>query len=589
MSERTTVLEKKRARPVVAGLTPYAGAFGREQIIHLLKRTMFGAKRADVEFFVGKTLSDTMDVLMTPAPTPTTPPLRNYADNARCSATPSEPAYCELPVFGSATGVRTPIGETWVNNQENGLLNVERTQSFKTWWLGQMLNQGRSIHEKMILFWHNHFATEIVDTTPKTAYWLQEIFRKNALGNLKAFVREVTFDPNMLQYLNGRANIKTAPDENYARELQELFTLGKGPNSRYTEDDVKAAARVLTGWTFVNNIETPAGSGKYIAETRFNTNANGHDTGSKQFSSFYGNRVITGSPTANTQANALREFNEMLDMIFATQEVALFISRKLYRFFVYYGIDATIEAEVIAPMAQLIRANNYNIAPALKALLSSDHFFEVAQKACFIKSPIDYSVGFVREFDIEFPALVTPATDTQIAYSALGKLYQANGGINYGIAAQGQNLGDPPNVAGWPAYYQEPSFHETWINTDTFPKRLRFIEQFLATTGVALGGGKKLWIDTVKFTDGFGQDIASDPNLLIDNALQTLYRVPPTAAMRAFLKNILLSGQASDHYWTDAWVAYKAAPTNVAALNIVTSRLQAFYKFLIRNPEYQLS
>jgi uncharacterized protein (DUF1800 family) len=580
MSENTTVLEKKRARPVVAGLTPYAGAFGREQIIHLLKRTMFGAKRADVDFFVGKTLAQTMTVLMTPEPTPTIQPLRYYPDNTRCAA---EPAYCEYPVFNSTTFAATPIGETWVNNQENGNLNTERRTSLKAWWVGQMLNQGRSIHEKMILFWHNHFSTEIVDTTPKTAYQLQELFRTNALGNLKSLVRDVTFNPNMLIYLNGKANKKTAPDENYGRELQELFTVGKGINSKYTEDDVKAAARVLTGWGY-SYVESPVGSAKYTTQLTFDTSANGHDTGSKQFSAFYSNKVIAGSPTANTQANALREFNEMLDMIFATSEVAMFISRKLYRFFVYYDIDATVETDVIAPMADLIRANNYDILPALKALLSSQHFFDVAQKACVIKGPLDFLVGVAREFEMEFPTNTTPLNDTLALYTAWATIAD-------NAAKQGQNIGDPPNVAGWPAYYQEPMYHETWINTDTFPKRLFLTDRLLTTAGQPIGStGKKLWIDAVKYTDGFGTAIASDPNLLIDAVLELHYRVPPTTAMRTYLKTtILLGGQASDHYWTDAWTAYKAAPTNTAALSLVTTRLQAFYKFLIQNPEYQLS
>ena len=580
MSENTTVLEKKRARPIVAGLAPYAGTFGREQIIHLLKRTMFGAKRADVDFFSGKTLAQTMNILMTAAPAPATPPLRNYADGIRCAA---EPNYCEYPVTGSTTLAATPIGETWVNNQENGNLTGERTRSLKAWWIGQMLNQTRSIHEKMVVFWHNHFATEVIDTTPKSAYWMQEVMRRNALGNLKTFVREVTFEPNMLHYLNGRANVKTAPDENYGRELQELFTVGKGPNSKYTEDDVKAAARVLTGWSINRDVVDPTDAAKSNWKTFFNSG--NHDIGTKQFSVFYGSKLITGAAnqTANTETNALREFNEMLDMIFANQEVALFISRKLYRFFVYYDIDATVETDVIAPMADLIRSNNYSIAPALKALLSSQHFFEVAQKACFIKSPLDYLVGAAREFDIEFPTITTPLTDVPLLYGAW--LY-----IQTNAATQGQNIGDPPNVAGWPAYYQEPQFHETWINTDTFPKRLVVTDKLLTTAGQPLGSGKKLWIDAVKYTAGFGDAIASDPNLLIDTALELLYRVPPTAAMRTYLKNtILLGGQTSDYYWTDAWTAYKAAPTNAMALNIVTTRLQAFYKFLIQNPEYQLS
>ncbi|MDZ7876836.1 MAG: DUF1800 domain-containing protein [Saprospiraceae bacterium] len=563
MSENITELEKKGARPVVAGLTPYAGTFGRDQIIHLLKRTMFGAKRADIDFFVGKTLAQTLDVLMTPAPTPSLP-LRQYAASS---------------TVGVADDV-IPIGTTWVYAPENGNYNGRRTNSFKGWWINQMVAQGRSVHEKMILFWHNHFATELVDTTAKTAYWLHDLLRRNALGNLKSLVRDVTFEPNMLIYLNGRVNIKTAPDENYARELQELFTLGKGPNSKYTEDDVKAASRILTGWT-IRNVVDPTDASKSKQQAIFNP-AN-HDTGNKQFSSFYGNKLIAGSAVANTQAFALGEFNSMLDMIFATSEVALFISRKLYRHFVYYDIDATVEAEVIAPMADLIRANNYDIAPALKALLSSDHFFELGQKACVIKSPIDFLVGAVREFDVDFPTVSTPVTDLPVQYNSWVQL-------SNNAALQGQSIGDPPSVAGWPAYYQEPSYHENWINTDTFPKRLRITDTLLTTAGLNIGSGKKLWINVIKFTEGFGEVIASDPNKLIDAALELMYRVPPTAAMRTYLKTtILLGGQASDYYWTDAWNTYKSAPTNTMALSIVTTRLQAFYKFIVQNPEYQLS
>ena len=573
MNENTTVLEKKRVRPVVAGLTPYSGTFGREQVIHLLKRTMFGAKRADVDFFATKTLAQTLDILLTAAPTPTSLPLRVAADDVRCA---TDVNYCDSVMQG----------QTWVDAVENGTLTGERTKSFKAWWIGQMLNQGRSIHEKMVVFWHNHFATEVIDTTPTMGYWIQDLFRRHALGNFKTLTKEITFEGSMLRYLNGYLNKKIAPDENYGRELQELFTVGKGPNSKYTEDDVKAAARVLTGWNMRQVQDTT--TLKYRWTAIFDTSANGHDTGSKVFSAFYGNLTITGSPTANTAANATREHTEMIDMIFANTETALVISRKLYRFFVYYDIDATIETEVIAPMAQLIRANSYNILPALRALLASDHFFEVAQKACFIKGPLDNLIGSAREFEIAFPTSIATVADAQIAYGAWWYLATS-------AATQGQSIGDPPNVAGWAAYYQEPMYHETWVNTDTFPKRLRVTDSLLTATGinvVAIGStvSKKLLIDAVKFTDGFGDTIAGDPNLLIDAALELLYRVPPTAAMRTYLKTtILLGGQASDHYWTDAWVAYKAAPTNAAALNIVTTRLQAFYKFLVQNPEYQLA
>jgi uncharacterized protein (DUF1800 family) len=568
MGTMTQQVKTEKLRPV-AGLTPYSGVFGKEQIIHLLKRTMFGAKRSDIAFFQGKTLNEVVDILTTepPALTDDKMPLKSYAD-------PTNP-----PLTDNLT-----IGQTWVFAPENGNFNGQRRNSLKQWWGSQMLNQTRSVFEKMVLFWHNHFATEVVDTTPHMFFEHLMLLRSRALGNFKLLTKDITYDVCMLRYLNGYLNRKSAPDENYAREFFELFTLGKGPNSRYTEDDVKAAAKLLTGW---NNISRPvdATTGKYRYQVAFN--AANHDTSNKQFSAFFGSRLIPGG--AATETVARREIDDLLDMTFAINEVSLHLCRKIYRYFVYYDIDATIEADVIAPMAEIFRQSNYEIKPVLKALFKSDHFFEVAQKACFIKTPIDYCVGFAREFDLAFPTVTaaTITTDVPAFYNALEVII---GSTNNGAAVQAQNIGDPPNVSGWPAYYQEPVFHEAWINTDTFPKRLRYSDAMLNTAnGVAIRGTTKfLKVNSVTYTDAFGPDI-SDPNKLIDMALEALYRVPPTTAMRNYLKtNILLGGQASDHYWTDAWNAYKANPTT-ANFNVVNTRLQQFYQFIVRNPEYQLS
>jgi uncharacterized protein (DUF1800 family) len=376
----------------------------------------------------------------------------------------------------------------------------------------------------------------------------------------------------MLLYLNGYLNKKSAPDENYARELQELFTLGKGPNAQYTEADVKAAARVLTGWTYSRaQVENPVGSGKYYWKVAVALRE--HDTEAKQFSTFYGNKVIIN--TENTEGGALKELDDMLDMIFAKEEVAMYICRRIYRFFVYYEIDETIEAEIIKPLAVLFRQANYDIKPVLKALFSSAHFFETGLKACLIKSPLENVVGFAREFEIPLPTIKTsPATEVRAVYNAWNNLV-ANASL------QSQYIGDPPNVAGWPAYYQEPGFHENWINTDTFAKRLVFSDTALLT------GRSGVLVDVLKFTDQFGTD-AEDPNTLITSVLEILYRVPPTDAMLSYLKTtILLGGQASDDYWTEAWLAYKTSPTTVNTATVKT-RLQQFYLFITRNPEYQL-
>ena len=564
----TTITKEKTHRPrVVAGLTPYAGTFDKEQITHLLKRTMFGATKADVDFFTGKTLTETINTLLT-APAALTDdklPLNYYGTVA------------------NGVDPNVTFGSTWVYSPENGNLNGQRRTSIKAWWGAQMMNQTRSIFEKMVLFWHNHFSTEIVDTTALMFFKHLALLRANALGNFKTLTKEVTLDPNMLRYLNGYLNRKTAPDENYGRELQELFTVGKGPNSKYTEDDVKAAAKVLTGWS-IRNVVDPQNPAQYKWESYF-TPVN-HDTTPKVFSAFYGNKTIT-TPVTNTQADASAEIDAMLDMIFATNETAMYVCRRIYRFFVYYDIDATVEAEVITPMADIFRQANYDIKPVLKALFSSEHFFDVAQKACLIKSPIEFAVGLVREFNMVFPTTITTLeTDLPVLYSAW---YTIVGDRNNGAATQGQNIGDPPNVSGWYAYYQVPVFHEAWINTDTFPKRLRFSDQFMITsTGLGVGNNKFLKVDFVKFTDSFGTD-AEDPNTLITRALEILYRVTPTQAMLTYLKmTILLDGQVTDHYWTDAWLAYKSSPTTTN-FNIVNTRLQKFYTFIVRNPEYQLA
>ena len=176
----------------------------------------------------------------------------------------------------------------------------------------------------------------------------------------------------MLYYLNGYLNTNTSPDENYARELQELFTIGKENTPNYTEDDVKAAAKVLTGWRINTTTTLPT---VYFDSTK-------HHTSNKLFSSFYGNTTIA----YQSGSNGALETDALMDMVFSKQqEVAKFICRKLYRFFIYYTIDNTVEANVITPLAQIFINNNWDIVPVLKTLYKSEHFFELNSKGCIIK------------------------------------------------------------------------------------------------------------------------------------------------------------------------------------------------------------
>jgi uncharacterized protein (DUF1800 family) len=530
------------------GLQPYAGSWTRPQVIHLLKRTMFGASNADINHFLAKGMNASVDELLTPG-TPPAPPLKHYANAAATPATD--------PDMFLATGM------TWVDtNTSDGTVQSNRITSFRSWWMGLLLGQERSIREKMTLFWHNHFATEINDIgNARYAYRHHSLLRAGCLGNVKALVRAVTLDPAMLVYLNGQLNTRTAPDENYARELQELFTLGKENNPNYTEDDVKAAARILTGWR-----NDGARNSSYFDTAR-------HDPNDKAFSSFYGNRVIKGR-TGATAGEA--ELDDLLDMVFSKQvEVSRYIVTRLYRWFVYYEIDAATRANVIEPLAARLVSNNWEVRPVLSALFRSEHFYDALNHGCQIKSPMDLIVGACREFGVRFPAPTEyPAQYTHWNYFR-----------NWGTTLQ-QTLGDPPDVAGWKAYYQTPGYYGIWINSDTYPKRNQFTDM-LSVSGYTAGGFKVV-IDHLAYARTFPNP--GDPNVLIQDMTEHLLRIPLTIASRHQLKkDILLSGQDQDYYWTNAWNAHVANPSDAAALRVVQTRLQTLVKYLMNLPEYHLA
>lgn len=530
----------------LGGLSVYGGGWTENEVIHLLKRTMFGARKADVDYFKNLSFLQSVDEILNPvAPLPD-PPVKEYT----------------VPASATTPDTNISLGSTWVlDPNPDGTIESLRRASFKKWWMGVMINQDRSIREKMTLFWHNHFATET--TTIGNAQYIYKhhlLLRTYALGNFKALTRAVTIDPGMLVYLNGEKNTNKAPDENYGRELQELFCCGKGPDSKYTEDDVKAAAQVLTGWK------------NDAANISSLFDANRHFTGNKQFSAFYNNTIIAGQtgPTAGEQ-----ELDAMLDMIFATQEVAKYICRRIYRWFVYYDIDDTVEANIITPLADIFRTNNYEIKPVLNTLLKSEHFFDVLAKGCQIKSPVDLVVGLCREFEVAFP----PAADFISNYGLNNYL------VNW-VANMQQNIGDPPDVSGWKAYYQVPQFYEIWINSDTLPKRNQFTDAMISN-GYTFNG-KKMQIDAATFVQTLSDP--GNPNKLIDDLLKLMFRIDISAASKNQLKtDILLGGQSTDFYWTDAWNTFISNPGNASNTNTVKTRLRDLIKYFMDLSEYQLA
>ena len=519
-------------------LAPYAGPWGYAQAAHLLRRSLLGPTRTDILTAAGSNLTAVLNGLLT---------------------APAAPA---PPVSVSATDTSVATGQTWIAQVFDQNFEGVRRTSLRDWWLGQMVGQGTSLAEKMTLFWHNHFVVELgTINDARMGYEYCQLLRQHALGNVKQLAKDVTVTPAMLRYLNGNQSTGGAPNENYGRELLELFTVGKGPligpgnYTNYTEADVQAAAKVLTGWR-----DQGAPVGSYFAASR-------HDATTKVFSAAFGNASIA--------PNGASEYQDLLNLIFQQAETARFLVRKLYRWFVYYVIDAQTETDIIQPLATLLIQNSFQIAPVLRALLGSEHFFDVANVGCLIKSPLDFTVGLLRQMEAVFP----PASSVVAQYGMWNYL----NALTYVMQ---QTLGDPPNVAGWAAYYQTPQYHELWINAVTLPRRNQVTDLFISSGYTR--NGAKLAIDPLALVLALPAATASDCNLLIAEFVSLMVPIALTATQVTFLKAALLPG-LPDFEWTVEWSQYLAAPTNTTKKAAVTTKLQAMLRALMGLAEYHLS
>ena len=520
-------------------LTPYTGTWGQDQAAHLLRRCLFGPIRTEVLAAAGSTLTAVLNGLLA---VPATAP--------------------DPPVNVSATDTSVPIGQTWTTQVFDQNFEGVRRTSLRDWWLGQQLGQSTSLVEKMTLFWSNHFVVALNDINDaRMGYEYCRLLRQYALGNVKQLAMDVTVTPAMLRYLNGNASVVGSPNENYGRELLELFTVGKGPligagnYTNYTEADVQAAARVLTG---LRDLNAPVSS--YFTASR-------HDATTKVFSAAFGNASITSG--GNT------EYQSLINLIFQQAETARFIVRKLYRWFVYYLIDTQVETDIIQPLATLLIQNNFEVVPVLRKLLGSEHFFDVLNRGCLIKSPLDFTVGLCRQMQVAFPL----ASNVTMQYGMWDYL------IGMAVVQQ-QILGDPPNVAGWVAYYQTPQFHELWINAVTLPRRNQVTDSFIGSGYTR--NGIKIVIDAVALVQALPAATASDCNLLIADFARLMVPIELTVNQLAFLKSALLPG-LPDFEWTVEWQQYLAAPTVVAKKTAVNTKLQAMLRALMGLAEYHLS
>ncbi|RZS97442.1 DUF1800 domain-containing protein [Cecembia calidifontis] len=535
----------QRLLEVRDGLEPFTGNFTERHLAHLIKRISFGVTNNEIARFRNSSIDQILNTFFT-RPSAYPQPVNNYNN--------------------MANGILDPeveTGEPFVNAAFDRDIEGERIISLKTWMIGRIINTQNSSLEKMILFWWHFLPIKLWDVfVSKIAYRYIKMLERNAFGNLKTIIKDLTIDPGMLIFLSGAFNNKDTPDENFARELQELFCIGKGKDARYTEEDVRMTARVLTGWTI--DWDSVHETGEPLSF--FNPEA--HHTGDKRFSAFYGNRVIQGK----TGEAGAEELDELLDMIFSNPECAKHLARRIYSFFVTTEITELAERNVIQPLANIIRNNNYDILPALYTLFKSAHFYHPHIIGVVIKNPFDFTLGFWKSF--EMTKATNPAEERDM-YT----------GVLWQMANLGMEVGDPPNVAGWPPYYQTPLYDKIWINTYTISRRI-FLTDSLVFWGFRLSDRAMANANVLNFVDKLPG--VEDPNKLIRESALILLGVDLGTVQFEQVKQVLLSGQEQDYYWTGAWLTYKANPNNALARTTVLNRLNPAFQILLQMAETHL-
>ncbi len=374
---------------LASALEPYAGPWGVRQAAHLYRRAAFGGSPDDVARAASAGMRAAVDGFVHFADTSALPAQPQLAADR-----PNPDQLKKLVAAASQAGAAPAAVDPDVlrARRQIGLARRDNTIAMQTWFLDRMINTAAPLQEKMTLFWHGHFTSAYQKGIPAEVLIAQNnLFRSSALGNVRGLTLAVSQDPAMLRYLDNAQNVKAHPNENYARELMELFTLGIG---NYTETDVRESARSFTGWSFDR-------------DWAFKNFPARHDDGTKTFLGKTGN--FTGS--------------DIVEIIFTQPAAARLFAKKLLEFFVY----SAPEPALVDAVAALIRKNDFNLQPVMSTVMRSNVFYSDRAYRALVKSPVEFVVGSYQLFGIKQSDLV-----------ALGALRR-----------MGQLLFLPPNVKGW--------------------------------------------------------------------------------------------------------------------------------------------
>jgi uncharacterized protein (DUF1800 family) len=391
----------RAAMPAPAAEDDDAALLDTDDVRHLLIRTGFAPRAGDVSPYVGLTRAQAVARLL---------------GTARSEALTPLPAWtAEVPPSRAQRRAWTPDERREAQRQRGA-----RYDELRAWWLGEMLVTPSPLTERMTLFWHNHFTSgQDKVEEPQLMATQNASLRRDALGSFATMLHTLAKDPAMLLYLDGAGNRKGRPNENFAREVMELFTLGEG---QYSQADVAQAARAYTGWSL--DPDTQA----------FVWRPDLHDDGEK---------TVLGRSGAF-------DGDQVLDILLAQPQTARYVTAKLWREFV----SGTPDEAQLAGVADRFRSSGYDIKAALGALLMTPAFWDERNRGVLVSSPVEFIVGTMRRFDVAYGDTLPLARRS---------------------AALGENLFYPPNVKGWPG-------GAAWINSSTLLARKQFVEQLFRAT-----------------------------------------------------------------------------------------------------------
>ena len=472
-------------------------------VSHLLKRTTTGVNLEEIQTFINNGMEISIQGLLASQELPSPPGTWVNED---------------LPDWDSlSSDERQEVIQAYFN----------RMRVFQKWWAQRIMNGGLNITETMTLFWHSYFASAYSKVFyPQAMYQQNNVFRALCMGNFKDLLRQVTFGPAMMIWLDISGSRKEAPNENFARELMELFTLGV---DNYSQSDVVAASHAFTGYV-TNGIET-----NYDFDTMEGWGywwTDWHDFDDKTFMG------QTGPWTGD----------DIINIILDRDECAIHLCKKLYKWFLYDDVDL----DFIESMADILRSNNYEIKPALEYLFSSEHFYDPIFYGSNVQNPIQLYLGTIKRLKMEEQPFDTSFfTEIQDHLDMI--------------------LFEPPDVNGWLGY-------RSWINSNTLPLRKAMI--CAVVNHESPFGNFGNYLNTPSVAQSLVNDNDDTYHIIqiIDNLVLLFLGIEINEALSEQLLSIALDG-AEPYDWNISLPAHHSQ----------WSRFEDLLIYIIRLPEFQLS